>query len=349
MYLLRASLTLPADPTHSSHTTGTHGTANPLDRNNDGTMNARDLTGGGQHAGTGLGHNTASHGTANPLDRNNDGTMNARDLTGGGQHAGTGLGHNTASHGTANPLDRNNDGHMNARDLTGGGQHAGTGLAGSHGTTSHATHGTALTGALNAPLDASGPHNTRAANVLDPHTSTGHSGTTGGIGHNTVGHGTHGTSNPLDRNNDGRMNASDLTGHSGTTGGIGHNTAGHGTHGTSNPLDRNNDGRMNAGDLTGSSTGAYGAGHSGAGGIGSHSGAGGLTSHTAGGLEHRTGETGELPLALTEDVSRAENHGQAGHGHHTTGTTTTHAKPSLKDKLNPKVDADGDGKAGFMK
>jgi hypothetical protein len=106
---------------------------------------------------------------------------------------------------------------------------------------------------------------------------------------------------------------------------------------------------MNAGDLTGSSTGAYGAGHSGAGGIGSHSGAGGLTSHTAGGLEHRTGETGELPLALTEDVSRAENHGQAGHGHHTTGTTTTHAKPSLKDKLNPKVDADGDGKAGFMK
>jgi hypothetical protein len=249
--------------------------------------------------------------------------MNARDLTGGGQHAGTGLGHNTASHGTANPLDRNNDGTMNARDLTGGGH-----SAGSHGTTSHATSGTALTGALNGPLDASGPHNTRAANVLDPHVSTGHSGT-------------HGTSNPLDRNNDGRMNAGDLTGHSGTTGGIGHNTVGHGTHGTSNPLDRNNDGRMNAGDLTGhSSTGAYGAGQSGT---------GGLTSHTAGGLDHRAGETGELPLALTEDVSRAENHGQAGHGHHTTGTTTTHAKPSLKDKLNPKVDADGDGKAGFMK
>jgi hypothetical protein len=301
--------------------------------------------------------------------------MNARDLTGGGQHAGTGLGHNTASHGTSNPLDRNNDGKMNARDLTGGGHSAGT-----HGTASHATSGTALTGALNGPLDASGPHNTRAANVLDPHVSTGHSGTTGGIGHNTVGHGTHGTSNPLDRNNDGRMNASDLTGHSGTTGGIGHNTAGHGTHGTSNPLDRNNDGRMNAGDFTGhSSTGAYGAGHNtvghgthgtsnpldrnndgrmnasdltghsstGAYGAG-NTGAGGLTSHTAGGLDHRAGETGELPLALTEDVSRAENHGQAGHGHHTTGTTT-HAKPSLKDKLNPKVDADGDGKAGFMK
>jgi hypothetical protein len=377
-------LTISANPTHSSHTTGTHGTANPLDRNNDGTMNARDLTGGGQHAGTGLGHNTASHGTSNPLDRNNDGTMNARDLTGSGQHAGTGLGHNTASHGTANPLDRNNDGRMNASDLTGSGHHG-------HGTTSHATQGGALTGALNGPLDSTGPHNTRTANILDPHvSSTGHSGTTGGIGHNTASHGTHGTSNPLDRNNDGRVNAGDLTGnthsstgaygHSGTTGGIGHNTASHGTHGThgtANPLDRNNDGRMNAGDLTGnthSSTGAYGhtanpvdrnndgrvdardltgAGHAGtAGGLG---GAGGLSSHAgtghagAGGLEHRQGETGALPQALTEDVSRAENHGQAGHGHNTTGVAGTHQKPSLMDKLNPKKDADGDGKAGFMK
>jgi len=40
---------------------------------------------------------------------------------------------------------------------------------------------------------------------------------------------------------------------------------------------------------------------------------------------------------------------------HTTGTgvghnnQTEHKKPSLMDKLNPKVDADGDGKAGFMK
>jgi hypothetical protein len=29
--------------------------------------------------------------------------------------------------------------------------------------------------------------------------------------------------------------------------------------------------------------------------------------------------------------------------------STTHKKPSLMDKLNPKVDANGDGKAGFMK
>jgi hypothetical protein len=31
------------------------------------------------------------------------------------------------------------------------------------------------------------------------------------------------------------------------------------------------------------------------------------------------------------------------------GTTEAHGKPSLMDKLNPKVDADHDGKAGFMK
>jgi hypothetical protein len=34
----------------------------------------------------------------------------------------------------------------------------------------------------------------------------------------------------------------------------------------------------------------------------------------------------------------------------TSGSTGTgeHRKPSLMDKLNPKKDADGDGKAGFL-
>lgn len=40
-------------------------------------------------------------------------------------------------------------------------------------------------------------------------------------------------------------------------------------------------------------------------------------------------------------------------GHHSNGvghdSTTTHKKPSLMDKLNPKIDSNGDGKAGFMK
>jgi hypothetical protein len=30
-------------------------------------------------------------------------------------------------------------------------------------------------------------------------------------------------------------------------------------------------------------------------------------------------------------------------------TATTGKKPSLMDKLNPKIDSNGDGKAGFMK
>lgn len=37
-----------------------------------------------------------------------------------------------------------------------------------------------------------------------------------------------------------------------------------------------------------------------------------------------------------------------GSGHHDS-TSSSHSKPSLMDKLNPKKDADGDGKAGFMK
>jgi hypothetical protein len=36
-------------------------------------------------------------------------------------------------------------------------------------------------------------------------------------------------------------------------------------------------------------------------------------------------------------------------GHHDSTSSSSHAKPSLMDKLNPKVDANGDGKAGFMK
>lgn len=40
------------------------------------------------------------------------------------------------------------------------------------------------------------------------------------------------------------------------------------------------------------------------------------------------------------------------HGSHNSSThdsTGTGKKPSLMDKLNPKIDSDGDGKAGFMK
>ena len=230
-----------------------------------------------------------------------------------------------------NPADRNNDGRVDARDLTG--QHAsGGGLTG-HSTTHHSTtgHGTSsdpLTGALAAPLgqgalgahgtDPSGPHNTRTANILDPHVNTGaggYSSNTGGMGHNTTGGGLtgHGTS-----------------GHS-TTGGYGH---------TANPADRNNDGRVDARDLTGQGHSTTG-GHSGAGGALGHD-------HRTSNMEHRQGESGDMPRALTEDVSRAQPHGFTEENHHSTGNTT-HGKPSMMDKLNPKVDSNHDGKAGFMK
>ncbi|KAF1930989.1 uncharacterized protein M421DRAFT_57664 [Didymella exigua CBS 183.55] len=65
--------------------------------------------------------------------------------------------------------------------------------------------------------------------------------------------------------------------------------------------------------------------------------------------DNRTHTTKDgLPDALTEDRSRADAHNT-----HTRDSTSSesaeHKKPSLMDKLNPKVDADGDGKAGFMK
>ncbi|KAK2627648.1 hypothetical protein QTJ16_002294 [Diplocarpon rosae] len=60
----------------------------------------------------------------------------------------------------------------------------------------------------------------------------------------------------------------------------------------------------------------------------------------------------ENDSATHSSTHEHSNHHGVGHGTSANGTTsssTTHAKPSLMDKLNPKVDADGDGKAGFLK
>jgi hypothetical protein len=113
-------------------------------------------------------------------------------------------------------------------------------------------------------------------------------------------------------------------------------------------------------------TGAYG---SNAGGIGSgNMGQGGYTTgehvKTVPGevegtgrdnLSHRNNESGDLPKALTEPVSHAEPHSSLQHDQHvsggahgTHGTTDVHGKPSMMDKLNPKKDADHDGKTGIM-
>lgn len=80
------------------------------------------------------------------------------------------------------------------------------------------------------------------------------------------------------------------------------------------------------------------------------------TSHTK---MQRNEEVGELPKALTEDKSHfvpyADRHPDDPKGEHIrehhSKSDSVHEKgdkPSMKDKLNPKVDADGDGKAGIM-
>ncbi|CBX92896.1 hypothetical protein LEMA_P056020.1 [Plenodomus lingam JN3] len=120
----------------------------------------------------------------------------------------------------------------------------------------------------------------------------------------------------------------------GAVSGLSHKEGHHShSHGTANPLDRNNDGRVDARD-----TGAMGqgnlAGSSTQGGVlgnNVHSG----TSHT--GAHH--GTDGVIGGTRNESDRLA-------HRDHEDGA---HKKPSLMDKLNPKVDADGDGKAGFMK
>lgn len=62
---------------------------------------------------------------------------------------------------------------------------------------------------------------------------------------------------------------------------------------------------------------------------------------TAGGL------TGQRQHDVENNLSGTNN---STHGNTSSSNTGSNAtKPSLMDKLNPKVDANGDGKAGFMK
>ncbi|TGO58081.1 hypothetical protein BOTNAR_0188g00140 [Botryotinia narcissicola] len=83
-------------------------------------------------------------------------------------------------------------------------------------------------------------------------------------------------------------------------------------------------------------------------------GARGTTSLTEGEGIHTGAHTGTHNGALNGSHSHTGTgvaSTTAGTAHHTTShsSTESHKKPSLMDKLNPKVDADGDGKAGFMK
>lgn len=111
-------------------------------------------------------------------------------------------------------------------------------------------------------------------------------------------------------------------------------------------VDSDRDGRSGMHGTTGTA-GAAGLGSATHGTTGSHVGTDGAI-----GNSHAKADTSsslhdsELPKALTEDKSRFNP--STGHGHHDSNTSSSHKKPGLMDKLNPKKDTDGDGKAGIM-
>jgi len=128
--------------THNSTSTGTH---NPLDRNNDGKVSAKDLT--GSHS------NTTSTGTHNPLDRNNDGKVGAGDLT--GSHSNTshtdrgmaGQGNLTGSSTQGGVVgsgvgDRNHDGKIDSHDLKDPARSGNHGATGTKDSSGHVVGGT---------------------------------------------------------------------------------------------------------------------------------------------------------------------------------------------------------------
>ncbi|KAL5330432.1 hypothetical protein ACEPPN_003960 [Leptodophora sp. 'Broadleaf-Isolate-01'] len=85
------------------------------------------------------------------------------------------------------------------------------------------------------------------------------------------------------------------------------------------------------------------------------------------GREERSDAFAGEPRSVSRTLGRSSAHGttsltqkDGSHHDHSNGagvgstashstSNTIHSKPSLLDKLNPKKDADGDGKAGFMK
>ena len=207
--------------------------------------------------------------------------------------------------------------------------------------------------------DPTGPHSSHLANQADPRVggigSTTH-GTTGTTGTHTGLTGTHttstGYSDPRGPHDSHLANKADPRVDSDRVG-----TATHGTH----------TGTTGTG-MTGTHIGSTGSDPRGP--HDSHlankldprvdSDRAGTGNVGTGNLAHRENETGDLPKALVEPQSHAVPHSSVQTGHHTTGThgttgvhgthgtTDVHGKPSMMDKLNPKKDADHDGKAGIM-
>ena len=321
---------------------------------------------------TGLGSSTGTHGStaySDPSGPHNSGMMNKADprvdsdrLGTAGNTAGAGgvgAGQYTESHGTT--------GTGLAGHSTTGAYPAGNTMGTSSGMTGHGTSDF---------HDTTGPHSSRMANQADPRvegvgstTAPTYNTTTasGGLGHShndpTGPHASH-MANTADPRVGGIGNTyNDPTGphasHAANTadprvGGIGSTDAG--LHGSNAGLHGSNAGLhgSNAG-LHNSNAGLHGS-NAGVTGTGEHlkTAPGEVSGSGHNNLSHRNDEDGGLPKALTEPQSHAEPHSSVRDGHvsgsdvHAHNAQHPHGKPSLKDKINPKVDADMDGKAGIM-
>jgi hypothetical protein len=316
------------------------------------------------HGSTGLGSSTSGY--DNTTGSTGLGSSTTHGTTGLGSsttHGSTGLGSSTTGYGS-DPTGPHGSHALNKADPrvdsdrfgTAGNTAGAGGIGGGQYTEGTHSHGT--TGGLGghsgghgtADFDdrAGGTHNTRLGNVLHPHGNT--TGSTGaglgssGLGHSSYNDPTGPHSSHLANEADPRVD-SDRYGSAGNTAGAGGVGAGQysgQTHGSSGIGGTSSGYGDNTTGYTGGATGEH-----------IKTVPGEVEGTGRDNLSHRNNEDGSLPKALTEDVSKAQPHSSLTDDQHHAGTHGTthdaHGKPSMMDKLNPKVDADGDGKAGFMK
>ncbi|KAF1838532.1 hypothetical protein BDW02DRAFT_594566 [Decorospora gaudefroyi] len=354
-------------------TSGTHGDHNPELTGQHGSTGAGSLTSGyNNHSGhhnsgvnTGLGtsgthgdhHGTTTTGYTDPSRHHTSGVNTGLGTSGThGEHLGSSTtGYNTHS------------GHHNS------GVNTGLGTSGTHGghTTGlgHGTHGST------GYNDPSGPHSSSAMNTADPRVESSHygSGPTSGVG--GVGAGQYGATHGATHGAGGLGSSTGgyQSGHTVGSSGYGGTSSGLTGHSHNDPSGPHSSHMANQADpriggMGNTGTGAYGnssgpigstntgyhdtEAHHNSGNTGEHSKAiGGEIGGTGrDNLSHRNDEDGDLPKALTEDKSHAVPHSSLREGEHSTGhgADNVQGKPSMMDKLNPKKDADHDGKAGFM-
>ncbi|TVY13772.1 hypothetical protein LARI1_G007928 [Lachnellula arida] len=123
---------------------------------------------------------------------------------------------------------------------------------------------------------------------------------------------------------------------------VGGTLGGQGAHGTTS-LTEADGSRTGTGHHHGSSTG-----HHGSTGTGSAVGNNGTSIGNNGSSgNYATGNSGLTGSSTGHNGTSVGNNGTST-GTHGSSTTTTGKKPGLMDKLNPKKDTDGDGKAGIM-